>query len=125
MAGGTESVKNKNQDVWICYLSSTESELIAIDDALPTVQWTKNFTLDQGYDLETIIKEDNRSTMLLMKNGKLSSGKRTKHLDIRYFYVKDLLDRGIVKVEHCVLDDMIADFFTEPLQGLRFQTWYT
>jgi hypothetical protein len=38
--------------------SSTESELIAIDDALPTVQWAKKFMFVQGYDLETIIKED-------------------------------------------------------------------
>jgi hypothetical protein len=76
---------------------------------------------EQGYDLNTLIKEDNRSTMLLMKNGKLSSGKRTKHLDIRYFYVKDLVDRGIIKVDHCVSEEMIADFFTKPLQGKRFQ----
>ncbi len=92
-----------------------------MDDVLPTIQWTRNFMFDQGYDLETIIKEDNRSTMLPMKNGKLSSGKRTKHLDIRYFYVKDLLDRGIVKIEHCVSNDMIADFLTKSIQGSRFQ----
>jgi hypothetical protein len=76
---------------------------------------------DQGYDLETVVKEDNRSTMLLMKNGRLSSGKRTKHLDIRYFYVKDLLNRGIIKIEHCNTEYMIADFFTKSLQGRRFQ----
>jgi hypothetical protein len=101
--------------------SSTETELIAVDDVLPTVQWTNSFMQEQGYDLETVIKEDNRSTILLMKNGKLSSGKRTEHLDIRYFYVKDLIKRGILKVEHCMSDDMIADFFTKPLQGKRFQ----
>jgi hypothetical protein len=100
--------------------SSTESELIAVDDALPTVQWTKNFMMDQGFDLETLIKEDNRSTMLLMKNGKLSSGKWTKHIDVRYFYVKDLIDQGIIKLEHCVTDDMIADFLTKPLQRKCF-----
>jgi len=78
--------------------SSTEKGVIAIDDALPTNQWTKNFMAEQGYVLETEIGEDNKSTMLLMKNGKLSSGKRTKHFDIRYFYVKDLIDRGIIKL---------------------------
>jgi hypothetical protein len=98
--------------------SSTESELIAVDDALPTVQWTKNFMTEQGYDLETLIKEDNRSTMLLMKNGKLSSGKHTKHIDARY--VKDLIDRGVVEIDHCVTEDTIADFLTKPLQGKRF-----
>ncbi len=59
--------------------------------------------------------------MLLMKNGKLSSGKRTKHLDIRYFYVKDLIERGLIKVEHCISDQVIAGFFNKPVQGTRFQ----
>jgi len=85
-------------------------------DALPTIRWTRNFMKEQGYELNIEIKEDNRSTMLLMKNGKLSSGKRTKHLDVRYFYVKDLIDRGIVKLSHCLSEHMIADFFTKPIQ---------
>jgi len=101
--------------------STTAAEFIAVDDTLPTVQWTKLFMKDQGYDLETVAKEDNKSTMLLMKNGRLSSGKRTKHLDIHYFYVPDLIERGIVKIEHCSTDCMVADFFTKPLQGRRFQ----
>ena len=86
-----------------------------------TVQWAKKIMQEQGYNMDTIIKEDNKSTMLLMKNGRLSAGKRTKHLDIRYFYVKDLLDRGIVELEHCATGDMIADFFTKPIQGRKFQ----
>ena len=90
--------------------SSTESELLAVDVALPTVQWTRNFMSEQGYNSETHLKEDNQGTMLMMKNGKLSAGKRTKHFDIRYYYVKDLIDQGIMKVSHCVSEDMIADF---------------
>jgi hypothetical protein len=43
-----------------------------------------------------------------------------KHLDIRYFYVKDLLDRKIITAEHCVSDKMILDFFTKPLQDTNF-----
>ncbi len=101
--------------------SSTETELIAVDDILPTVQWAKSFMAEQGYDLETEIKEDNCSTILLMKNRRLSSGKRTKHLDIRYFFVKDLLDRGVITLSHCLSDNMIADFFTKPIQGQQFQ----
>ncbi len=100
--------------------SSTETELIAVDDALPTIQWTMNFMAEQGYILETEIKQDNKSTMLLMKNGRLSSGKHTKHFDIRYFYVKDLIDQGIIKLSHCISEDMLADFCTKPLQGKRF-----
>ena len=79
--------------------------------------------IEQGYDLTTLIKEDNRSTILLMKNGRLSAGKRTKHLDIRYFYVRDLTERGIVQVEHCTTDEMVADFCTNPIQGRKFQVF--
>ncbi len=68
-----------------------------------------------------MIQEDNRSTILLMKNGKLSSGKRTKHLDVRYFYVKDLIYHGVLKVSNCVSDYMISDFLMKPLQGSRFR----
>jgi hypothetical protein len=58
--------------------SSTEAQLIAVDDTLPMVQWTKLFMKDQGYDLETVVKEDNKSTILLMKNGRLSSEKKNQ-----------------------------------------------
>jgi hypothetical protein len=83
------SVKQKNNT-----RSSTETELIAVDISLPTILWTKSFMLEQAFDLESGIKEDNRSTMLSMKHGRLSLGKRTKHYDNRCFYVKDLFDRG-------------------------------
>jgi hypothetical protein len=46
---------------------------------------------------------------------------RTKHLDIRYFYVKDVIEQGVITLEHCVLDEMIVDFFTKSLQGRKFQ----
>jgi hypothetical protein len=59
--------------------------------------------------------------ILLMKNGRLSSGKRTKHLDIRYFHAKDLIDREVVSLSHCMSEEMLGDFFTKPIQGKRFQ----
>jgi hypothetical protein len=99
--------------------SSTKAELITINDALPMVQWTKASIKEQGYDLETIIKEDNRSTMMLMKNGRLSSGMRMKHLDIHFLH---LIDHGILlTMEYCATTDMVADFFTKLIQGTLFQ----
>jgi hypothetical protein len=74
MTGGCIVLSRSNKQK-INTRGSTESELIAVDDVLPSVQWTGKFMSEQGYPVETIIKEDNRSTMLLMKNGKLSSGK--------------------------------------------------
>ena len=47
-------------------------------------------------------------------------GKRSHHINIRYFFIKDLVDRGVVKVEYCRTDVMVADFMTKPLMGEKF-----
>src|SRR5210317_809384 len=101
--------------------SSTESELVGTDDMMGGIIWTNYFLKAQGYDFtETIVYPDNRSAILLEKNGKASSGKLTKHINIRYFFIKDRIDNGEIKVEYCPTDEMTADFFTKPLQGKKF-----
>ena len=59
--------------------------------------------------------------MLLEKNGRGSSGKRTRHINIRHFFVADRIASKEVKVEYCPTGDMLADFFTKPLQGTLFR----
>ena len=59
--------------------------------------------------------------MRLELNGKRSSSKRTRHLNIRYFYITDQLDQGWLTVRHCPTEDMVGDFFTKPLQGQLFR----
>jgi hypothetical protein len=58
--------------------------------------------------------------MLLETNGNFSSSKRTPHIDIRYLFVKDRIEKGEIKLEKCKLIDMLGDFFTKPLQGSLF-----
>ena len=53
-------------------------------------------------------------------NGKLSSSKRTKHINIRYFFIQDRIKNGEITVKHCPTDQMLADYFTKPLQGAKF-----
>ena len=65
---------------------STEAELIGTHDAMPPVQLTKNFIKAQGYDInENIMYQDNKSTILLASNVKMSSSKMTKHIHVRFF----------------------------------------
>ena len=59
------------------------------------------------------------STIALIKNGR-SSSERTRHISIRYFWIKDRIDQGEVVVEHLPTLDMVADILTKPLQGQRF-----
>jgi hypothetical protein len=101
--------------------SSTEAELVGVNDILPQALWTRYFLEAQGYAVnESIVYQDNKSTILLAENGKASSGKRTRHINIRYFFIKDRVASGEVKIEHCPTNDMVGDFFTKPLQGMQF-----
>ena len=101
--------------------SSTEAELVGVHDAMPKLLWTKNFLASQGFDVRNnVLHQDNKSTILLAKNGRASSSKRTRHFDIRYFFVKDRIDKKELQIQYCPTEDMLADFFTKPLQGKLF-----
>jgi hypothetical protein len=101
--------------------SSTESELVGVDDMMSSILWTRYFLKAQGYNVpDNVIFQDNRSSILLERNGKASSSKRTKHINVRYFFITDRISKGEVRVEWCSTNDMIADFMTKPLQGSVF-----
>lgn len=68
-----------------------------------------------------MLHQDNQSAILLETNGKGSSGKRTRHINIRYFFIGDRVASGEVTVKHCPTDQMLGDFFTKPLQGAPFR----
>lgn len=91
-------------------------------DFLPQIIWTGEFLLEQGFDIkETILYQDNLSSILLEKNGQSSSSKRTRHMNIRYFFIKDRVEESReLTIEHCPTEEMVADFFTKPLQGNLF-----
>ena len=73
--------------------SSMEAELVGVDEALPNIIWTKNFLEAQGCTVDdNVVYQDNQSAILLEKNGRRSSGKRTRHINIRYFYITDQIN---------------------------------
>ena len=101
--------------------SSTEAELVGVDDCISKVLWTSKFLKGQGLPpTQNIILQDNKSAIILETKGNASAGKRMRHLDVRYFFVKDLVERGELSVEHCRTEMMLADFHTKPLQGKSF-----
>jgi hypothetical protein len=58
--------------------------------------------------------------MKLEINGKKSPGKRTRHFNIKYFFITDLIKRQEVKVEYCPTESMLADYMTKPQIGIKF-----
>ena len=80
----------------------------------------------QGYGVDdVIIYQYNKSTMLLEQNGRASSTQRTRHLNILYFLVLDRIKKNEVHVQYCPTHNILADYFTKPLQGATFQIFTT
>ncbi len=68
--------------------SSTESEIVAVSDLIPQILWAPLFMKAQGFAVsDSILYQDNKSVMLLDTNGRALSSKRTRHIEIRYYYV--------------------------------------
>ena len=121
MTFGEGAVQSISQKQKLNTRSSTEAELVAADDAAVMILWTKLFLEEQGYTVEkNILYQDNKSAILLEENGRKSSGKRTRALNVRYFFLTDQVEKGNLTVTYCPTDAMIGDFMSKPLQGSKF-----
>jgi hypothetical protein len=102
--------------------SSTESELVGVDDMMPIMLWTCYFLLAQGYGIvENLSLQDNKSSILLEQNGKALSSKRTRHINIRFFFITDRVNMKEISIGWCPTKKMVADFMTKSLQGSHFK----
>ena len=106
--------------------SSTEAEFITLSDATSVVVWLQQF-LDHLYPERplspAIIYEDNTSAIRMALNGK-SMSERTRHINIRYFFVKDYLAQGIIVLQHLRTELMLADALTKPLAHAKFMAFF-
>ena len=112
--------------------SSTEAELVGVDDAMNFVVWSKLFFDWQSKDynpseptsqIGNVLLQDNTSAIQLERYGKRSSTKRTRHISIRYFYVTDKLqDKTLTAISYCPTKEMVSDYLSKSLQGSLFWT---
>ena len=99
--------------------SSFEAELVGLADGLQWVKWLRLFLLEQKVLLpgqEINIFQDNKSTILAATRGHNYSS-RTKHINIRYFEVKEMIESKNIKITYKPTGEMLADFLTKPLHG--------
>ena len=100
--------------------SSTEAELVAVDDCMAQVLWTKYFLQAQGYETSAhIILQDNESAIRLEENGHKSMGQRSRHINVRYFFITDNIKKGNVAIEYCPTDEIEGDYMSKALQGSK------
>jgi hypothetical protein len=113
--------------------SSTKAELVGVDDTMNFVVWILLFMGEQMKTVlkesalskfmhETVILQDNTSTIQLEKNGKQSSTQQTRHINIQYFYVTSKVKNGDVRIVYCPTKEMDSDYLTKPLRGSLFRT---
>ena len=101
--------------------SSTEAKLVSIADVLGVMMWCKYFMESQGYTIDTnVLYQDNKSTILLAKNGRLSTGKKSKHIHNQFVLIVNKIAKGDLEVKHAPTKQMLADINTKPLQGQLF-----
>ena len=73
--------------------SSTEAELVGINDVLSMILWTRLFLEAQGYQVtDNVLHQDNESTIKLAQNGRRSSSKQTRHIEVRYYFITDHIE---------------------------------
>jgi hypothetical protein len=122
MSFGHGAINAKSLKQKLNVKSSTEAEVVGASDYLPWVIWVVKFMHYQGFDMDTnVFYQDNLSAMKIEKNGRKSCGQKSRHIDIRYFFIKDVLQRENITLAHCPTEEMLADFYTKPLQGSLFR----
>ena len=102
--------------------SSTEAELVGASKYLPSTIWVQYFLQAQGFPLRrSYFEQDNQSAMRLERNGRASASQRSRHINIRYFFITDRLNTDDITLRYCQTEHMLADFLSKPLQGGLFR----
>jgi len=102
-------------------LSSTESEYVAAAHTVQQVKWIRALLKDLGFpqDQPTTVFEDNQACIKMIENE--TETQRTKHIDIKYHFLKHEQKNGVVKFVYMPTEDNLADLFTKPLPIPRFK----
>jgi hypothetical protein len=112
-------VKSGKQSIVV--KSSTEAEFVGTSDSMNQAFHVRNFIIAQGHpDSPVEILQDNLSCMALLGKSKPTS-LRTRHIQIRYFWISERIDSGEAYVTHMSTVDMgAANILTKPLNGQQF-----
>ena len=115
--GGAVSWSAKRQE--IVSLSTTENEYVAVTQAAKEALWLCSL-LSQVFPGKldpTTLFSDNQSAIALTKDHQYHA--RTKHIDIRFHFIRYVIENGSIRLIYCPTDDMVADTLTKALPSAK------
>lgn len=118
MNGGAISWKSKRQPC--VALSSCEAEYIASAIAGQEAAWLQRLVEELGYPLATLtLWADNQGAIAVANN--MGQPARMKHIDLRYHYIRELVESGVVHLDYTPTTEMTADGLTKALDTTKFE----
>lgn len=100
-------------------LSSMEAEYVALSEACQEALWLRQLLRDLGEPPNslTTVMEDNQGCLAFVHSERVS--RRSKHIDTKERFIKELCDRGEIRLQYCPTDQMQADILTKPLGPVK------
>lgn len=115
---GNNSVNWESRKQQTVALSSTEAEYIAMSDTCRDIMFIRQFVYEViGKYLNCKIYNDNQSALKLLNSKECH--RRTKHIDVRYHFMKDLRYKNVICFEYLQTNEMIADILTKALSKVK------
>ncbi|GKD42298.1 retrovirus-related pol polyprotein from transposon TNT 1-94, partial [Tanacetum coccineum] len=101
-------------------ISSTEAEYIALSDCCAQVLWMRSQLTDYGFEFNKILMYcDNKSAIALCCNSVQHS--RSKHIDIKFHFIKEHVENGVIELYFVNTEYQLADVFTKALGRERIE----
>ena len=118
VAGSTVSWCSKKQGT--VAKSTTEAEYVSLSNATQELIWMRRLLSDIGYKIETptTMYKDNQGAIEIAKNPRFHN--RTKHIDIKFHFIRERIASNELKVVYCNSNDMLADVMTKALPKDQF-----
>jgi transposase InsO family protein len=115
--GGAVSWSSKRQE--IVSLSTTESEYVAATHGMKEALWLRSLLSETfgPFTGATTLFSDNQAAIALTRDHQYHS--RTKHIDVRYHFIRWVIEKGSLRLIYCPTNDMVADTLTKALPSVK------